>query len=342
MELTGEKVINASQARVYEALHDPVLLRQALPGVETLTMERDGRYHIGAALRVGPLRPVFTGTIEIYNEDEPAGYSLRGQVRGGGAGTVTGNAHVALARVHAHVTNLAYHLTADVTGQIGAREGVRLDATVRSLLDEFFSRLQLALEREAATLPASETTLPVGMVAMSITAPASTAATDATGASLIVPSANDIAFALPRSGASPATARGAHAPQLYAAPEYDAAPYSVPVHEPATGTRTAADLIRPSARVELPSITDAMGARASDAPLALPQGTSASATRDPTAYPGVGSGPYQPQSFAPLPRDAPIPGATVSDGTGHGPGRWLSVAVGIALIGLLLSGRLTG
>lgn len=149
MEVTGEKVIVAPQVRVYDALHDPVILRQAIPGVQTLTKFGDGRYHITAALAVGSLRPTFTGTVEVYNEDRPAGYSLRGEAHAGAAGGVSGSAHVALAAVDADTTNLAYHVTADLGGEIGAIEDARIEPIARTLVAAFFARLQSVLDGEA-------------------------------------------------------------------------------------------------------------------------------------------------------------------------------------------------
>lgn len=150
MELTGEKIIDAPQERVYDALRDPFILRQAIPGVQTMTKQGDGRYLITAALGVGPLRPTFTGTVEVYNEDRPAGYSVRGAASAGPAGAVGGNAHVALAAVDHHTTNLAYHVTADPTGEVAAMDRVRIDVIARTLIAEFFMRLQSIIDGDAA------------------------------------------------------------------------------------------------------------------------------------------------------------------------------------------------
>lgn len=148
MELTGEKVIHGSQTRVWAALHDPSILRQAIPGMQTLNKVAGDRYDVTAALKVGPMRPSFTATIEVYNEDRPSGYSLRGLASSPGSGAVAGNAHIALAAIDGQTTNLAYHITADLDGKLAALEGVLIEATGRTLAEEFFSRLQTLLDGE--------------------------------------------------------------------------------------------------------------------------------------------------------------------------------------------------
>lgn len=151
MELTGEKVINAPQERVYEALQDPNILRQSLPGIQNLTRVGADRYDLTAAFKVGALRPTFHGALERYNEDRPSGFSVRGSASSGSAGSVTGNAHLALAAIDADTTNLAYHVTADLDGQLSTMEGVKLEATGRTLVSEFFSRLEALIETTDAS-----------------------------------------------------------------------------------------------------------------------------------------------------------------------------------------------
>lgn len=162
MELTNEKVIHAPRARVYDALHDPQILRQVIPGLQLLNVVSDERYELTVALKVGPLKSTFQGTITVYNQDPPSGYSLRG-TGSGSAGSADGHAHVALASIDPSTTNLAYHLTADLSGQLERLEDEMIRATARTMTAEFFSRLEQLLEtadsapgtipvREAATI----------------------------------------------------------------------------------------------------------------------------------------------------------------------------------------------
>ncbi len=152
MEFSGEKVISASQERVYDALHDPVILRQALPGIQSLRKIDDEHYDLTATLKIGGFRPTFHGAVELYNQDRPSGFSMRGQA-GSSDGRSLGSAHVALAAIDAETTNLAYHISVELEGQLGNVEVVRLETTARTLTAEFFSRLQTLLDGDAVPLP---------------------------------------------------------------------------------------------------------------------------------------------------------------------------------------------
>lgn len=153
MELTNEKVINAPRPRVYDALHDAQILRQAIPGCQALSKVAADEYQLTVALKVGPIKTTFSGTITLYNEDKPAGYSMRGQGHGS-AGSAEGHAHLALAAIDATTTNLAYHITADLEGQVSTLEAAVVDAAARAMAAEFFSRLTLILENDIPVMAA--------------------------------------------------------------------------------------------------------------------------------------------------------------------------------------------
>lgn len=146
LDLTAEKVINAPPDHVFDALNDPVILRQAIPGCQSLHKESDSRYAMTVALKVGPLRSTFAGTIKVDNVDRPSGYTLIGEADGGVVGKARGRAHVALAAIDESTTNLAYHLTAETEGELATLDERIVATTARTLANEFFSRLQLLVE----------------------------------------------------------------------------------------------------------------------------------------------------------------------------------------------------
>ncbi|WP_256461678.1 CoxG family protein [Acuticoccus sp. I52.16.1] len=192
MEFSGEKVISASQERVYDALHDPVVLRQALPGIQSLNKVEDDKYDLSATLKIGAFRPTFHGVVELYNQDRPSGYSLRGRADSAN-GIALGSAHVALAAIDADTTNLAYHISVELDGQLGNVEVLRLETTARTLTGEFFSRLQMILDGESVPrkdeIPADpEPVAPPEHLADAVkTVTPTYASTDATGGYVLAP-----------------------------------------------------------------------------------------------------------------------------------------------------------
>ena len=153
MELTGEKILSTSRARVYDALHDLATMRQAIPGCQSLTRIDRSRYQIDIALKIGPISTTFLAYLSLYNEEPPTGYSMRGFADAGGAiGGGSGEAHIALAAIDKTTTNLAYHITGTPTGRIAELPEDLLNAKLHTLTAEFFSRLQLLLENEYTPL----------------------------------------------------------------------------------------------------------------------------------------------------------------------------------------------
>ena len=192
-------MIGASQLRIYDALHDPVVLRRVLPGIQSLSKTDDGNYELSATLKLGAFRPTFDGTVQLYNQDRPSGYSLRGRADSPN-GNALGSAHVALAAIDDDTTNLAYHISVEFDGPLAGLDVLRLETTARTLTNEFFSRLQLLLDGEelapaaavaepdAAPAPSMPSPKPQRSLASQITtAEPIFASTDATGGYVSTP-----------------------------------------------------------------------------------------------------------------------------------------------------------
>ncbi|MEM6762508.1 MAG: SRPBCC domain-containing protein [Pseudomonadota bacterium] len=146
MELTGERVLNASRDDIFKALHDATLLRQAVPGCQRFTRLEGDRYEAEIALKVGPFTGKLVTMVNVYNDDPPMGFSLQVQADGGDAmGGGDGDAHVALAVIDENTTNLAYHLSAIPRGPIAELTDEILEKKAKTLVAEFFSRFELVL-----------------------------------------------------------------------------------------------------------------------------------------------------------------------------------------------------
>lgn len=138
MEMTGERTIAAPQADVWSALNDPDVLRQAIPGCETLERSAANEFSATVTLKLGPIKARFTGRVALSEIDAPNGYRISGEGRGGIAGFANGNASVEL-RPEGAGTVLRYAVEAQVGGKI-AQLGARLiDSTARKLADQFFA-----------------------------------------------------------------------------------------------------------------------------------------------------------------------------------------------------------
>ena len=139
MEMAGERRIAASPQRVWEALNDPEILRQCIPGCQSLEKEAEDRFSAVAEIRIGPIGARFKGAVALSDLDPPHGYTISGQGNGGVAGNAKGTAKVRLSADGAG-TLLGYSVDAQVGGRMAQLGGPLIDATARNMADKFFSK----------------------------------------------------------------------------------------------------------------------------------------------------------------------------------------------------------
>jgi uncharacterized protein len=149
MDMTGEFRIPTTRQRVWEALNDPQILKQAIPGCETIEKVSDTEFTAKVVARVGPVKATFNGKVTLSDLDPPNGYTIQGEGTGGVAGFAKGGAKVTL-REEAGETVLDYTAQAHVGGKL-AQIGSRLiDATARKMAEEFFGRFVKTIAPETA------------------------------------------------------------------------------------------------------------------------------------------------------------------------------------------------
>ena len=139
MKMSGERVIEAPRARVWEALNDPEVLRQAIPGCTELVKHSPTEFSAKVMAKVGPVKANFAGDVTLSRLDPPNSYLISGKGSGGVAGFAEGGAEVRLEDADGQ-TKLVYDVEAKVGGKL-AQIGSRLiDSTARRMADEFFAR----------------------------------------------------------------------------------------------------------------------------------------------------------------------------------------------------------
>lgn len=158
MDMSGERRIPASRQKVWDGLNDPNVLKASIPGCETLEKVSDTELKATAAVKIGPISARFNGRVQLSDLDPPRGYTISGEGQGGVAGFAKGGAHVHLDE-DVNFTVMRYEVNAQVGGKI-AQLGARLiDATAKSMADQFFDRFVAEVagapaETGAAGIPA--------------------------------------------------------------------------------------------------------------------------------------------------------------------------------------------
>jgi hypothetical protein len=125
---------------VWEALHDPEILKECIRGCERLEKIDDRHMSATVQAKVGPVKATFDGNVTITEEEEPSRYVIEGEGKGGVAGFAKGSAEVNLEE-DGRETVLTYTARAKVGGKL-AQLGSRLvETTAKKYAADFFSLL---------------------------------------------------------------------------------------------------------------------------------------------------------------------------------------------------------
>lgn len=138
MEMTGEQLVPLSQDATWRALNDIAILKECIPGCESMERIADNEYQLTMLAKVGPVSAKFKGKMTLAEIDAPNSYKLVFEGQGGVAGFAKGQADVRLAPEN-EATRLSYAVKAMVGGKL-AQVGSRLiDGVARKTAEQFFS-----------------------------------------------------------------------------------------------------------------------------------------------------------------------------------------------------------
>ena len=138
MKLSGSYQINLPKEKVWEALNDPEILKQAIPGCEEFTKNSETEFTAKATNKIGPFNASFTGDVELKDLNPPNSYKITGSGNSP-VGFASGEASVKLEDENGG-TKLIYEVEATVGGKI-AQVGARLiDMTAKKMADIFFGK----------------------------------------------------------------------------------------------------------------------------------------------------------------------------------------------------------
>src|SRR5258708_22072583 len=94
MDMTGTQHIEAPRDVVWAALNDVEVLKQSIPGCQSIEKVSDTEMNAKVILKVGPVKATFTGKVTLSDLDPPNGYTISGEGAGGPARLAKGSAVV--------------------------------------------------------------------------------------------------------------------------------------------------------------------------------------------------------------------------------------------------------
>jgi hypothetical protein len=164
MDMIGEQMIALPQQRVWEALNNPQILKDCIPGCETMERVSDTEYRVVLSAAVGPVKAKFNGKLLLSDLNPPDSYALNFEGSGGAAGFGKGDCKVSLSAADGG-TRLTYTAHATIGGKL-AQVGSRLiDGVARKMADDFFAKFNQRVVQvappAAATAAASKPKIPL-------------------------------------------------------------------------------------------------------------------------------------------------------------------------------------
>ena len=149
MDMTGSQRIEAPREAVYAALNNVDVLKQCIPGCESIEKTSDTEMNAKVTLRIGPVKASFTGKVTLSDLDPPNGYTISGEGSGGVAGFAKGGAKVTLTP-DGEATMLTYVVNAEIGGKLAQLGSRLIDGTAKKLAGDFFEKFGASFVAPAA------------------------------------------------------------------------------------------------------------------------------------------------------------------------------------------------
>ena len=144
MEILGQQLISAPRQTVWDALNDPLILKECLPGCESVEQLSPEEFRVVIKTAIGPLKARFQGSLKISEAKVPESCVMHFEGQGGAIGFGKGTASVTLKEA-ADGTDLSYEAKAQIGGKL-AQVGSRLiDSVAKKMADDFFKAFQIAV-----------------------------------------------------------------------------------------------------------------------------------------------------------------------------------------------------
>jgi carbon monoxide dehydrogenase subunit G len=145
MKLSDTREIKADPKVVWDAILNSDVLKDCIPGCESMTGSVAEGYEAVVKQKVGPVSATFTGLVKLSDIVEGRSLKISGEGKGGVAGFAKGGASVSFEPMPGG-TRLTYEAEANVGGKIAQLGSRIIDSFAKKLADEFFTRFQAAVE----------------------------------------------------------------------------------------------------------------------------------------------------------------------------------------------------
>ncbi len=147
MKVKGQYQVPAPRQQVWDALLDPDVLAQTLPGCEALEPIGPDQYRMKMKLAIASVQGLFEGKVRLKDPQPPHTYRLELEGRGK-IGFVNGGGELTLEPAEADTTLVHYSGDVRVGGLIAGVGQRLMDMTSKMMIKRFFSSLSDLLQKQ--------------------------------------------------------------------------------------------------------------------------------------------------------------------------------------------------
>ena len=79
MKLSGNYKLNVKKEIAWDALNNPEILKQCIPGCDSFKKENDSTFNVRATNQIGPMNATFSGVVKLSNIKKNESYTLSGE-----------------------------------------------------------------------------------------------------------------------------------------------------------------------------------------------------------------------------------------------------------------------
>jgi hypothetical protein len=145
MNLTGKQTFNENMESVWEALHNPDILKAVIPGCQSLTLKDNGEYDVVLKLGIAAVKGEYIGKVKIEDVEKPTHYIL--QAEGSGSpGHVNLKMDCYLSENESGCT-LDWDCNAEIGGMIASVGSRVLTGVAKFMAGKFFKDLKREMKK---------------------------------------------------------------------------------------------------------------------------------------------------------------------------------------------------
>ncbi|EST51509.1 carbon monoxide dehydrogenase subunit G [Brevibacillus panacihumi W25] len=148
MQLSGEAKFANSVQHIWDALHDPEILKGAIPGCERLDLTGQGEYDVVMKLGVAAVKGEYTGKVKLEDVEAGAHYILLAE-GSGSPGHVKAKMDCKLLPTDKGCT-LVWNCDAEIGGMIASVGGRVLGGIAKFMAGQFFKAIEKQVKNGGA------------------------------------------------------------------------------------------------------------------------------------------------------------------------------------------------